>query len=332
MTRKLISSILILFSVIFISCNSGGDNSKADSTQKKKISVIFPATIDAFENLKLGLNEICKDSFEIRYFSAEGDKDKFETTIQSALLTKPDYIVAIGSQITNAAFAAKFRDDLPIVISGAISAPESVDALVKAGVNPKRKLPVAIVSDNPKEDIYSLFSKRIKEFLPKVSKVGILYNNSEINSKETADKITSQLKNSGFTVIDGVINNFDDVDKITTSLLVNGAEVIIIPHDKYAVTKAASIVKQCSEKGIPVFSLDDGTVRKDGVSVAVSVNYRIIGQMIGKTIATINSKNEKAEDLPIVQLNQANTYVNIGALKKLNIKIPDTLNTSVERY
>lgn len=322
---------MVLFFCLLSSCSR--ENKQKDNLHSpKKVSMIFPVTIEAFDQLKIGYESVCKDSFETRYFSAEGDPDKFQTVIQSGLLTKPNYLVTIGTQITNTAFGPKFKSNLPVIIASAISSPDKVEALVDIGVSPKRKLPVAIISDSPKEDIYDLFAKSVTEFLPKAKKVGILYNTSEINSKETATRIKTKLNDFGVNTIDGIINNADDVEKVTDNLLLKGVRAIIIPLDKYAVTKATSIVKKCFEKNIPVFSLDDGTVKKDGVCIGISVNYGIIGELIGQTLLRINKGNIKAEDLPIVQLERARIYVNINSLKKLKLAIPPQLSDLIVKY
>lgn len=322
-------SVSILLLIFFVSCNSGGQKKQTDKA-KPKVSIVFPVTIDAFQQLKQGVKDATGDKFEIQTYSAEGDPSKFETAIQSALLNNPNYLVTIGTQMTNTAFGAKFKNKLPIVIAGAISSPELVDALITVGIEPKRKSEVAIISDSPKESIYELFSKTLNSFLPNTKKVGIIYNPAEVNSKGTADKIIAELNKNGVQVIDGVINNSEDIEKVTEMLLLKGCEAIIIPHDKNAVTKAFSIVKKCDEKNIPVFSLDDGTVKKDGVSIGISVNYRIIGNLIGQSLLKIDSKEANASDLPIVSVTNAKIYVNTKKIDALGIKQPEALNSLIE--
>ena len=322
--------IIILCSIFFASCNTGGQKNQSKELTKPKISIVFPVTIDAFEQLKKGISDATGDKFEIQSYSAEADPSKFETVIQSALLNKPDYLVTIGTQLTNTALGAKFKNDLPVVIAGAISSPELVDALLSVGIEPKRKSEVAIVSDSPKENIYELFDKTIKSFLPKVKRVGIIFNPGEVNSKGTSDKIVEALKKSGIEVIEGVINSADDIENVTDGLLLQGAEAIIIPHDKNAVTKASAIVKKCDEKRIPVISLDDGTVKKDGVCIGVSVNYRIIGNLIGQLLLKIENKEIKASDMPIVAVEHAKIYINTKRINALGIKYPEALTPLIE--
>ena len=318
-----------LFMPFLIFCTSCKQRSQ-NNNKILKACVVFPATIDAFERLKQGMAEVCKDSIELKFYSAEGDPSKFETVIQNALLENPDYLVTIGTQITNTAFAPKFDSRLKTVIAGAISSPELVESLVNVGLHPKRTRPVAIISDSPKEDIYLLLGKTIKGILPNVKRVGIIYNTAEINSKETATRIIDAVKPSGIIVEEGVINNAEDVERIVRNLLLKDIDAIIIPHDKYAVTQASSIVKRSMEKNIPVFSLDDGTLRKNDVAVGVSVSYAMIGKMIGNVLIDIHSGKAKAEDLPIISLDNAQIYINPTVLKNLRLTIPEELTPFIE--
>ena len=328
---KKINGFIVFITVIMIPfllfCFSCKENSR--SHKKPKACIVFPVTIDAFDRLKEGLDEICGDSIVLKFYSAEGDPSKFETVLQNALLENPDYLVTVGTQVTNMAFAPKFESKLKTVVASAISSPELVESLVNVGLSPSRTKPVAIISDSPQEDIYLLFARVVKGFLPKANKVGIIYNTAEINSKETATRISDAITHTGITIEDGVVNNAEDIEKIIGKLLLKNVDAIIIPHDKYAVMKASSIVKKCLDKGIPVFSLDDGTVKKDGVAVGISVSYTIIGNLIGNVLMDINSGKIKAENLPIVSMDNAQIYINSNTLNKLSLTIPDELKSLV---
>lgn len=317
--------LLFVLPTILFGCGRITDKNKEKEVVRPQVSIVLPSTNDSFEELKHGIIDVLDGTFKIQYFSAEGDATKFETVIQSSLLNSPKYLVTVGTQITSTAFGAKFKDQLPTVIAGAISSPEAIEELVNVGIEPPRNSQVAIVSDNPRESIYLLFSQAILDFLPDVKKVGILYNPAEINSKETAFNIIKSLNNNNLTVIEGVINDAEDIEKVTDRLILKGSQAIIIPHDKKAVSKASSIVKKCDSKNIPVLSLDDGTVKKAGVSIGISVNYRIIGELIGHTILKIEDNETKASEMPIATVESAKIYINKKKIDDFGIKIPESL-------
>jgi putative ABC transport system substrate-binding protein len=330
---KFIFSILLGLSLIWTGCGGGKSNTQTDDKKnapaKKSAAMVIPVTIDAFDKLRDGAKSVLDPlGVELKVFSAEGDPAKFETAIKSSLLTKPNYLVTVGTQVTNTAFGPQFKGELPTVLATAISEPSLVESLVQVGLEPPRNSKVAIISDTPKEDIFELLAKSLKEFKPNVKQVGIIYNLSEINSKSTAESSIKAIETNGISVTKGIISNADDISKITTDLLLKGAEVIVIPLDKYAVEKAATITQLSKSKNVPVFSLDDGTVTKSGVMVAVSVNYRLIGEEAGKAIAEIEQGKATAEQMPVIRLDKASVYFNESVAKSFGINLPETLKSS----
>jgi putative tryptophan/tyrosine transport system substrate-binding protein len=316
---------IIILSIALISLFSCTSNKKSS----KEIAIVFPVTIDAFEQLKDGFRTAISDKFDYRFYSAEGDPAKFETVIQSALLNNPEYLVTVGTQMTNTAFSPKFESRLNTVIASAISSPEKVDALIRVGIAPPRSKSVAIISDSPKEDEYTLLNKLIQTTLPEVRKVGVIFNNAEINSKYTAGRVKESLRSINIEVVEGIITGLDDVEKIINKLLLDKVNAVLIPHDKYAVTKARAIVKKCLEKNIPVLSLDDGTVKRDGVAIGVSVNYEKIGRQIAETIIQIANDSVKANLLPVIQSDKASIYINQESIKALGINTDNILDNSI---
>jgi len=278
-------------------------------------------TIDAFDQLSEG----CKDSLvgiaNVNVISADGDQTKFATITKKAILENPDFLVTVGSQLTNTALGSEFSKNLPTVIATAITDPNLVAGLKAIGVEPPRQKAVAIISDRPIVDIFAQLSKVAMELKPGLRKVGILCNQGEINSMATAEGIASAMAADSILTKFGYLTSPDDVSKVTQALLLDKVELIVIPHDKYAVEKAATIAQICGSLGIPVLSLDDGTVRKSGVTAAVSVNYRIIGQEVARIVKSIIFDKYSAEKIPVVQYQRASIYINQVTAAKLGINI-----------
>lgn len=328
-------TLVLLLLSSFVACtpttttNQPGASPQPSVTQRKSVAIVIPVTIDAFDRLQAGTKTALDPlNIEIRTFSAEGDPGKFETVVKSALLARPDYLVTVGTQLTNTAFGPQFRGQLPTVIATAITDPKLVEGLAPVGLTPPRSAPVAIISDSPKEDIFILLAKTIKSINADTKRVGILYNLSEVNSKATAEGVIKAVEADGMTVVRGVLTNPDDVGKVTNDILLKGAQVIVIPHDKYAVEKAATVAQLAHGKSVPTMSLDDGTVRKSGVMVAVSVDYRIVGEQLGRTIADLAQGKARAQDLPVLSLDRASVYINEEAARSLGVTIPQEVRSN----
>jgi putative ABC transport system substrate-binding protein len=195
-----------------------------------------------------------------------------------------------------------------------------IEGVSEIGSSPPRKLPIAFVTDTPRRDIYAQSASVIKELLQTRSQVvGVLYNESEKNSEETATRLRDALQQVGITVHLGLLTGPDDVLAATKALIIKGCRLVVIPHDKYALPKAAAVVKLCLEalpdEPIPVFSLDDGVVRDSGVAASVSVSYSILGRVTAELCRQILSGADPAS-LPVVTLDEAIVFVNQPALQK----------------
>lgn len=295
--------------------------SREAPTGAKSVAIIVPVRIKAIDSFTENAGALLEaKDVTVHEFSAEGDPARFESVIKAALLRSPDALIIFGTQLTDTALGAQFRDSAPSVVASAISDPASLDSLVAIGVDPPRTSPVAVISDTPKQDIYKQSASVIGELLQDSNApVGILYNESEKNSKTTAEQLAKALETSGVEPRLGAITSSEDVIPVTKALILKGSRLIVIPHDKYALPKAGAIVKLCLEAlpgdPIPVFSLDDGVVRDSGVAVSVSVNYGELGQFTAAECLKILAGDDPAR-MPVATVEKATVYVNTDALAK----------------
>ncbi|MCG8407968.1 MAG: hypothetical protein MI923_22445 [Phycisphaerales bacterium] len=301
-----------------------GCNKDTQVQRKHKVAIVFPVTIDAFERFRMDFEkQLDNANVSSAVLSAEGDPSKFDSVIEQALRVKPDILVAIGTQLTNTAFGPQFRERLPKVVASCISAPRKVESLTSIGLTPPRKAAVAIVSDNPDRNIYLQSAQIIAKAIGTKQIIGILYNEGEINSKSTALSLKSALTSQGLKTVPGLVSGPNDVAPVTESLLLRGSSCIVIPHDKAATTEASAIVKICNEfrdKPVVVFALDDGTVRKNGAAIGVSVSYSQLGQMTADTCLRILNGDDPAK-MPITTQKEARVYVNKTSLQKCGISL-----------
>lgn len=314
----------------------GLSNGSSTTDGRKTVVAVFPVTVDAFVQFQDEARQVlAAKNIDVHYFSAEGDPSRFQTVVNAALLKKPDVLVLVGTQITNTGLGSRYADSLPPVVSSCISDPDKVEQLTAIGIEPPRAKPVAILTDMPRQDAYTFGAQLIRRVIPSVRKVGIMFNNAEINSRNTASKMADALRAEGVEVLEGVVSSEEDVDKIATNLILQGAQLLIIPHDKYVIKKAATVVKigmNAPNGPVPVFSLDDGTVRKDGAAFGVSVNYGDLGRITGETSLKILDGDDPAT-MPVIQQDTANAYFNEATWQRLGLPaIPEDIRSSAVIY
>lgn len=318
-------TLLVSAVITLASCDkdAGQSNLAAESESSATIALVVPVTIDAFTRFEEEFRRVSEASgAQVVAFSAEGDATKFDVIVRRALRDDPDLLVTVGTQLTNVAFGPQFAGELPIVVASCISGPSKVESLVSIGLEPPRSAPVAIISDNPKVDIYRQSANLLTDMLGADATVGVLFTPGEINSENTGGLLIEAVEARGMTALRGALTGPADVAPVTESLLIRGADVVVIPHDKAATTEAAAVVKLALEAPggpVPVFALDDGTVRTHGAAVAVSVSYGNLGALTAEQALAILA-GEDPSTMPIVQQERADLYASRESLGILGIE------------
>ena len=325
-TLWIFALLLVSIMAVFFGAKKGWFSRKSETPQvvSKKVVMVIPASLTAFTEIETGLRNTCPEpTYEIKVFSAEGDASKFGTMVDNALKTSPDYFVAIGSQIVTTALSERNKEKMPPTIAGSISVPAAVPELVTIGINPPRNFPLNIVSQVPQSS-YKKVVDILFDIKPSIKKIGIIYNESEMNSNNMRIVLEKNIKGMGAEPVLGAVTSPEDVSKITEKLLRMGAEAIIIPHDKSATAKASTVAKLCNAKNVLTASLDDGII-KDGIMFAVSVPYVEVGNSIGEIIVEATEKGVDMKQMPMVEIKESDlrVFVNANLLKEKGISLTE---------
>lgn len=318
---------IVAFFILRGQCGDQPDSQKesepsADSVVVTKVVMVIPATLQAFSEIEMGLKNACtQPNYSVEVKSAENDPSKYGTTVNDALKLEPDYFVAIGSQIVTTALSERNKEKMPPTIAGSVSVPSAVPELVTIGIEPPRNFPLNIVSQVPQ----SSYKKVVDVLLgikPSIKKIGVIYNEKEMNSNNMRIVFEKLIKEAGAKPLLGAVTSPEDVSKITEKLIRNGAEAIIIPHDKSATAKASTVAKLCNSKNVLTASLDDGII-KDGIMFAVSVPYIEVGNLIGKIIVDAAENDVDLTQMPMVEIEESDLriFVNSKIMEEKGINL-----------
>ena len=289
---------------------------------KDLVIAVFPVTVDAFVQFQDEASIIFKENnVEFKTLSAEGDATRFLSILDAAIQQRPDILITIGTQLTNIALGPRYKSFNNPIIASCISDPSKVEELVNIGIDPPRDRNIAILSDMPRDDAYQQSADAMQAAIKDLNKVGILYNTSEINSLNTAMKTAEPLEKRNIEILKGIITNEQDVLRITSKLIRDGAQILVIPHDKYVIKQAAAISKFGREANPPVavFALDSGTVAKDDAAFGVSVDYGKIGEITAQNTLRILRKEMHAEYSEVIQEDRADVVINREAWRAANL-------------
>jgi len=162
----------------------------------------------------------------------------------------------------------------------------------------------------------------MKQVLPNMKKVGILYTSSEDNSVKQAEEAQKAAKELGLEVKVSTIANTNDIQQVTESLA-SQVDAIFVPIDNTIASAMATVVQVTDAVKVPVFPSAD-TMVADGGVLGVGVDQYQIGVETAKVVVKV-LKGANPADTPITLANKGVVYVNEEKSKKLGITIPESI-------
>lgn len=250
---------------------------------------------------------------------------------------KWQYQSAQGNTATAAQIARKFIGDNPDVIVG-IATP-SAQALV-AGT---KKVPVVFTAvTDPVQaqltpsweasgtnvtgvsDILELEKQieLIKEIVPEVKNIGMVYNPGEANSVAVVEALKELLPKHGLKLVEAAAPRTVDVSSAARSL-VGKVDVIYTNTDNNVVSAYEALAKVGNDTKTPLIASDTDSVKR-GAIAALGVNYRDLGEQTGRIVVRILN-GEKPGDIQPQTSENLQLYVNVTAAQKQGVLLPLTL-------
>ena len=245
--------------------------------------------------------------------NAQGDQSNLVTMSEKLVSDKNDLVVAITTP--SALALANTKEQLPIVLAG-ITYP------VEAGLVESETVPgnnITGVSDRtPIKEQFRL----MKEVMPKMRSVGILYTSSEDNATKQAQEAKNIAKESGLMVKEATIFNTNDIQQVTENLAAE-VDCIFIPIDNVLASAMNIVVQVTDLYHIPVFPSSD-TMVQDGGVLAVGVNQYQIGIETSKMVVDILN-GKQPNQMPVKLANQGDIYINELKAEELGLEIPNAI-------
>ncbi len=294
----------------------------ADELKTIAISTIVevPQLVEAKEGVIKGLAEkgfVVGKSIKIEYRSANGSMPTQQQIAAKFVGEGVDVIVPITTPTAQAIVSA--TKTIPIVFAVVIDP-------VKAKIIPQFKHPggnVTGVSDAPPiEAQLRLF----KEILPKLGKLGFLYNPGLDSSKATLGWVQEQGKKLGIAVVEAAAPTTNEVIPATNKLVGN-VDAIYVPNDTTVVAALETIVKIGKETRTPVFTGETRGVER-GAIASVGLNYTQVGMLAGHMVAEVLN-GKKPGDIDAVLAYEALpdniVAVNKGSAAAMGVSLPEAV-------
>ncbi|EMS77175.1 ABC transporter substrate-binding protein [Desulfotignum phosphitoxidans] len=160
----------------------------------------------------------------------------------------------------------------------------------------------------------------VQEMVPGLKRLGMVYSH-EPNAVTSKDQILGLCKKNNVTFIGQAVSSRDEVKTSIQDIATNRPDAIFVGADSVAVDQAPAIIEVATRAKIPVFAVDEGTV-KLGAYAALSVNYVKMGKKTAQVLDEIIKKNS-ADNMPGIEYLGEDIVVNTKAAENIGKPIPE---------
>ncbi len=326
MKKKLLSVMTAAVMVISLAaCGSSESGSGEESKDKgEKASgkytigicqlVQHDALDAATEGFKDALNELCGEgnvTFDEQ--NAQGEHNMCATIVNQFVSDNVDLILANATDpLTTAATATA---DIPIIgtsVTDYATALQIEDWTGATGLNVSGTSDLAPIDEQ---------AAMLKELLPEVKKVGILYCSAEPNSKYQADLFKEALQKDNIECKEYTAADSNEIQSVVTSA-VSEVEAIYIPTDNTMASNTEIVKNVCVPAKIPVIAGEQGICTGCGIAT-LSISYYDIGYKAGEMAYDVLANGADISTMDIESAPEVTKMYNKEICDTLGITVPD---------
>lgn len=263
-----------------------------------------------FDALKEEGFDEAKKSVEVIYRNAQND--------QPALLQACDYLISqkvdlIASNPTLSTITAiQKTKDIPVFMMVS-PRPDLAGLTDKNGKAPENLFGVYETLDYIDTSLML-----IKQVLPSVKRIGTIYNQSEPQSVDALNEIKKACEKEGIELISLPVNTSNETQLVVQSLLSKNIEAFFALPDNVVFSSMEIIVKSCDEAKVPVFTSEEGLVKR-GALAAFGADMYQWGFQSGKQAAFF-LKQKSSEGLKPSIVNIRRRVYNAEKARQYNVQ------------
>lgn len=333
--KKWIAGVVLGSMVVLGGCGGGGategsaSNEQAANSDALQVGIVQLADHVALDRARQGFEDGLEEAgyklgedVVIDFQNAQADQSNLDTITKQFASDQKDLVCAIATQA--AVQMATASSEIPVV--GTAITDYEAAKLVESNDKPGRN--VTGTSDmNPIKEQVAL----MKQMVPDMKTVGIIYSSSEENSRIQAEQYTKECEASGIKVEEMTISNVNEIQQAATSLIGKKIDAIYVPTDNLMASALTTLTGITNEKKIPVFTGEVGMMSGGGLAT-VSVDYFELGKQTGAMAAKILKGEATPDSMPIEMPEVTTTAINKATVEALGIEVPEDLTEFVEDY
>lgn len=243
----------------------------------------------------------------IDFKNAQGAIENTQMIAQEFQAESKDLIIAITTP--SAQSMKNVIEGIPVVFS-AVTDPEGA-GLIGPGMTGVSNL-------TPIETQFEL----IKELLPEVRTIGMVYNAAEANSVFLMERAKAMAEQLGYEMELAVITSTNEVG-IALDQLLPKVDMLYSVQDNMVASAFPVVVEKANEAGVPIIGTVQAFVDQGAVAMDNASDYEV-GLQTGKMAARV-LEGASVDEIPFETIQNTALAVNEEALEFFGIDLPEEL-------
>ncbi len=238
---------------------------------------------------------------------------KMSAAVTEVVAGKPDLVVTLGTQATEA-----FRDTIREA-----GIPQVFSAACPSQENPGKETTGVVIRPQPSDLI-----KTTLLALPDIDRIGVIRTGNPEAQAFTAD-LTREGKKHGITVIEKEVGSLGSPGSLVKDMLVQGVDAFIIPTDSaYEADNwkaSRELIAETTLNRVPCISALLNTSK--GSLITLAPDFGTIGNTAAKQISEILTQGKKPSELAVVTYTEQNFVVDLNTSRRLGISFRSRSNS-----
>ena len=252
----------------------------------------------------------------IEYRWAEGDYERFPSLIAELIALKVDVIVTAGTPAAQAVKRATASIPLVMVAVGDPVGTKLVASLARPGGNATGLTSIAPELEGKRLEL-------LKEVLPKVSRVAVLWNPSNAYQIGSEKEVQAAAKVLHLSVTSLPVRNHDQLGGAFVAIVKERADAVVVLADRIFLHNRERIADFAITNRLPGMNAYRELVEAGGL-MSFGPSYAVMHRQAATYVDKI-LKGARPGDLPVEQPAKFELVINLKTAKALGVTIPQSL-------
>lgn len=265
---------------------------------------------------------------EVIVLDVARDKEAIPAIRDEVRRIDPDLLVTWGTSVTRGVIGTVDDPD-PDLVSGIptvfMIVADPVGANIVNSLEDSGRWYVTGTINRVPEEIQMRVLAQYRPF----DRIGVIYNDDELNSVLKADEISRVAAEQGFDVVRRVLKNgpdgsplAEDIAPAVADLAASDVDFLYLGSSSFLLANADVLTGAAIDEGVPLATAYEALVRDSDALIALANAYYNVGQLAARQAERILVEGATPGDLDVVGLDRFTVLINIDTAAKLDLYPP----------